>query len=263
MSSKRHYTANMMKGGAMVQECLALLDAWEPGLSPIQFLDAAVEGNLIGKSTRSRVRDILRRVFFRRFTSPELPSGELIKTLIRGGQPRGTILKLLYFHTALADDLLYDYSSQHLYDLYGRGQYELGTADAVEFIDSLTGARLIDPPWSYNIKVKTARGMLATLRDFGLLEGKARKRFTPAHLPMSAFLYVAYRLKDEGVGGARLLDHAHWHLYLLDPTQVERLFIDAHQQGHLGYYAAGGVVRVEWRYDGLQQAVRAISEGAD
>lgn len=259
--TQRHYTSNMMKGGAMIPETLALLQEWHPGVPPEEFTNTVVSQNLLGKATRARVKDILSRVFYRRFAAPGLPSGEHIRTLMAAGFTDGVIRRLLYFHTALADDLLYDFVVQRLYPLYHAGRLQLDTSDAVVFIDELIAAGLISPPWSRNIKVKTARGLLAALRDFGLLEGHAKKRFLPSYLPLPVFLYAAHYLQEQGVAGRRLIEHPHWRLFLVTEGEVEQSFLAAHQEGYLGYYAAGGIVRVEWRYEGVAGVVRALAAG--
>lgn len=261
--TERHYTANMMKGGAMINESLTLLREWEEGLTPEAFSGTVVANNLLGKATRARVRDILTRTFYRRFFAPGIPSGVNVKAFAQAGFPDSVIYRLLYYHTALADDLLYDFVTHHLYSLYSAGRYQLDTVDALEFIEGLISTGRITPPWSENIKVKTGRGLLAALRDFGILEGFAKKRFRPAYLPMPVFLYVAHRLQEQGVAGRGLLEHSDWHLFLLSQTEVEQYFFAAHQEGYLGYYAAGGIVRVEWRYEGVAGIARALTAGAN
>ena len=259
----RHYTSNMMKGGAMIQESLALLREWDPRIPPEDFTQIVIQQNLLGKATRARVRDILTRVFFRRFAAPGVPSGKHLRAMITAGFPDSVITRLLYFHAALADDLLYDFVVQRLYPLYHSGRYQVDTSDAVQFIEELIASRLIAPPWSDNIKTKTGRGLLAALRDFGILEGHAKKRFRPAYLPAPVFLYVAHYLQEQGIVGYALLHHTHWRLFLVTEQEVERNFITAHQDGFLGYYVAGGIVRIEWRYRGVEGIVRALTSPTD
>ena len=258
--SPRRYTSNAMKGGAMLRETLALLREWKPGTDPGVFASQVIARNTLGKATRARMSDILRRIFFRRFTAPGAPPTAQTQAMILSGFSETVVTRLLYLHAALADDLLYDFATLYLDPLYHEGRWQLDTSDGMRFIDSLIAEGAIAPPWSENIKVKTARGLLAALRDFGLLEGRAVKTFAAAHLPLPVFVYVTYYLRDQGVAGARLVSHPHWKLFFLTPGDVERLFAEAHQEGHVGYYAAGGTVRVEWSYDGLASAVRALTQ---
>lgn len=255
----RHYTANMQKGGAMVAESLALLREWEPGTNSQDFAERVVRENLIGKTSRNRVRDFLSRIFFRRYPPPV---ADLLHQLIVAGIPERDLHLLMLYQTALADDLLYDFITQHLFQLLEHGRVYLDTADAVDFIKGLIQQGQIDPPWSDQIITKTGRGLLAACRDFGLLEGRQRKQFAFVSLSQTVFLYVAYSLHDRGVGTSQILGHPDWKLFLLDEREVERYFLIAHQSGSLNYEAAGGIRRIDWTWHDLRTCVRRIAEGA-
>lgn len=255
----KHYTCNIMKGGAMLRECLLLLQEWRPGEKKEEFIDRVTGQNLIGKVSRKRVRDIINRIFFRRFLGEGESAALNLKSLLSLGYNED-LVKLFYYHTALADELLYDFASSWLYDLYYSGRYRLDTSDGVAFIEKLGNAA---PQWSGSIKTRTARGLLAACRDFGLLSGAARKTFAPIHLPFLAFLYVAYYLKKNVPSAARLLAHPDWRLFLLSAGQVEQLFLEAHQNGYLGYYSAGGITRIEWKYDSFNEFFHAFTKGPD
>lgn len=259
----RRYTANLMKGGALVAETLALIREWTPDSDPAAFATRVVQQNLLGKATRARVRDIVQRVFSRRYLQGGGQAAAHIQALLVAGYGEPVLRALLYYYTALSEDLLYDFVIHRLFPLYQSGRERLDTGDALGYIDDLTATEAIAPPWSEHIRRKTARGLLAALRDFGVLEGKAVKRFRAPCIPMPVFLYVAHHLRDQGVLGVGLVNHSHWRLFLLDMPAVEQRFYEAHQEGHLGYYAAGGIVRVEWRYRSLEELVRALVGRAD
>lgn len=255
----RHYTANMQKGGAMVTECVALLREWEPGTDPKDFAERVIRENVIGKTSRNRVRDLLSRIFFRRYPPPV---ADLLHELITAGLPERDLHLLMLYQTALVDDLLYDFVTQHLFKLFIQGRVHLDATDATEFIRGLIQQGQIDPPWSDNIIVKTGRGLLATCRDFGLLEGHNRKQFVFVSLSQPVFLYVAYSLHERGVGTSQIFSHPDWRLFLLEEHQVERYFLIAHQSAGLNYEAAGGIRRIDWTWNDLRTCVRQLAEGA-
>jgi len=85
--------------------------------------------------------------------------------------------------------------------------------------------------------------MLAALRDFGILEGAKRKRIAPQHLALEAFCLIAFCLHDLGFEQKSLVRHPDWKLFLLTQTTVERLFLEAHQNGWLDFQAVGGAQR--------------------
>jgi len=57
------------------------------------------------------------------------------------------------------------------------------------------------------VATKVARGLLAALRDFGILEGRAQKRLASLALPVSACAYLAFCFRNAGAAGRSLVTH--------------------------------------------------------
>lgn len=244
----------------MIDESITLLREWWPGEDSASFAERVVRENIVGKTSRNRIRDLLSRIFFRRFPGPVANN---LHTLLETRLSDRDLHLLLLYHTALADDLLYDFVTAHLFDLLTRGRVYMDTADGIQFINNLTAQGLITPPWSEQITMKTSRGLLAACRDFGLLEGHNRKQFAHLHLPYSVFLYIAYSLRDRELPASQILSHPDWRLFLLEEDQVERHLLNAHQNGDLRYEAAGGIKRLDWTWHDLRGLIAHLTEGAD
>ncbi len=254
----RGYTARISKGGALIGETTALLREWEPCLSVADLYARVVEGNALGKATRSRARDILGRVFVPRFLAPGQPAATALKALVQGGAEQVVVQRLVLYHAALADHLLYDCVAGELYRLHEDGHYGVTIEDMLAFLRGLISAGRITPPWSASMVTRTAQGLLATCRDTGLLQGAVRKSFAPVYLPFEAFAYVAYALKDRGLAGASVVDHRDWRLFLLSRDDVERLFVEAEGRRLLRYQAAGDIRRIDWTYATLEEAMHGL-----
>ncbi|HEY8743784.1 MAG TPA: BrxA family protein [Chloroflexota bacterium] len=257
-SGTRRYTSNVIKGSALIPECVRLLQEWREGDDLRSFGERVVTENVLGKTTRSRLRDVLERVFVSRFLTAEAPAIGAAQRLVAQEADSSATAAVLLYHAALTDDLLYDFITQELFDWHEGGRYGVDVGDALSFINRVTAEGLISPPWSEYSRKRAAQGLLATVRDFGLLAGKANKHFAPTFLPFEVFLYVAYHLKDRGVTAARLREHPDWRVFLVSPSEVERQLLEAHQRGHLRYHAAGGIVRIDWAYPSLERAVDGI-----
>jgi hypothetical protein len=94
------------------------------------------------------------------------------------------------------------------------------------------------------------------------LTGAVSKRLAPAYLPVEAFAYVAFYLKQRQPSGAKLIDLPDWKLFFLPPEGVERLLIEAHQQGLLEYHAAGTVTRLTFPANSLEDYADVLAETA-
>jgi hypothetical protein len=113
--------------------------------------------------------------------------------------------------------------------------------------------------WTETVTLKVARGLLAALRDFGILEGASKKRIAPVYLPVESFAYLAFIIHKLGSSGERLIKHPDWKLFLMGPPIVESLFLDAHQNRFLHYEAAGKIYRIEFFAQNLEEMANAIA----
>src|SRR5947208_15881289 len=87
--------------------------------------------------------------------------------------------------------------------------------------------------WSEPTQLRVVQGLLATLRDFGVLQGAVNKQIAPTYLPVEAFAYIAFCLKQRQASGAKLIDAPDWRLFFLNHEGVERFLFEAHQKGLL------------------------------
>ena len=112
--------------------------------------------------------------------------------------------------------------------------------------------------WGAETIVRVAQGFMATLRDFGVLQGAAQKRIAPIYLPTPCFALIALWLQMRERSGDLVLNCDDWKLFFLPVEGVERFFIEAHQEHLLTYHAAGSVVRIEFPADSLTEYANAL-----
>lgn len=258
---ERRYSSKIIKASALLSDTKTLFTHWDEAKTAEENLQEARRANIFGKASRSRVADIL-AIFRQRYCLTD-GSDIALRRLVRSGLPAETVDRVLYYHAALADPLLYDFVTEYLYHLYRRGRHVVTVEDALEFVRRAVAAGRTTTEWSATTQKRVAQHLLAALRDFHVLQGarrSPRKTFAPAHLPVEAFVYIAFDIHREVVSGERLLHHRHWRLFLLDVGAVERLFVEAHQSGYLRYEAAGSLVRVDFPYPDLLALVDSLVE---
>jgi hypothetical protein len=100
---------------------------------------------------------------------------------------------------------------------------------------------------------------MATLRDFGILQGAVNKRLASVYLPLPAFAFVAFQLYAAQPSGDAVLTSPEWQLFFLSVPAVERLFLEAHQERLLEYYAAGRVIRLEFPVPTIQEYAHVLA----
>ena len=214
--------------------------------------------NLLGKNTRSRAADTFRRAFLPRFVGGN-PSNAwtIVRELEDLDLPIEILRPVYYWVTARSEQLLYDYVHHELYPHSNAPDRNV----RVDEVASWIGARLAErgKSWSPTVTTKVACGILATLRDFGILEGAVKKRIAPAYAPVESFSYMAFALHAEGVSGLTLLNHPDWTLFLFSPKIVEHMFLEADRNGLLRYHAAGKIVRIDFPAESFKDMARVIA----
>jgi len=257
--STRTYSSKIIKASALIPDTKTLLATWDLSLSVDENLQRARRENIFGKASRSRVEDIL-AIFRQRY----LTNGSVLRALValtHSILPSEALDRILYFHAAQADALLHDTVTDMIWPMYEEGYRDLLIEDVQRTVGEWAAQGKTTSPWGDATVRRVAQGLVATLRDFGVLEGKANKRITSPYLPVEAFAYIAFALAQQEPSGERLLEHKSWRLYFLRPHKVERLFMEAHQCHLLHFQAAGSVIRLEFPADFLEAYAHAIAHG--
>jgi len=234
-----------------------LVRSW--GETPIlSQREAGVQSNVLNKRTRARTADVIKRAFLPRFVHGPIPNAwKLVKPLEEAGASLQLLRPVYFWVTARSEPLIYDFCVEFLRPRRALVQTGIGTPETVAWLRSRGCS------WSPTVTTKVARGLLAALRDFGLLEGRAMKRLAAAQLPVGAFSYLARCLAHLGLAGGQLVAARDWAIFLLEISDVEHLYLEAHQRRLLEYYAAGSVVSIEFPVRTLREYAHVVVERAN
>ena len=255
---RRNYTSRLQKGGALLEDMRLLVRAWSDD-TELGQRDRVVAHNVLGKQSRARALDTLTCAFIPRFIRG-LPKDAW--RIVRPLEDRGIAIDILkpvyYWITARAEPILYDFACEELHRY--EPQQEVPTKDVASWVAERTSREGI--AWSPIVTQKVARGILATLRDFGLLDGRVKKRIAGAYLPVESFAYIAFVLQALGASAQRLVHHDDWCLFRLDRSAVERMFLESDRAGLLSYHAAGQIVRIDFPATSFEEMADVVARTA-
>jgi len=254
------YSSKIIKVGALLADTKTLFAHWDTAFPGRANLDRLRRENVFAKASRSRVRDVL-AIFRQRFLADENVAKALV-VLVRERLPAAALDRILYFHAAQSDPLLHDTVTEILFPLHARGITQIDLLDIQRPLEEWTQAGKTSGQWSEPTTVRIAQGLLSALRDFGVLQGAVKKRIAPAYLPIAAFAYVAFYLKQHQPSGAKLIEIPDWKLFFLSREGVERFLFEAHQHQLLEYHAAGSVTRLTFPAETLEQYAHVIAQRA-
>jgi hypothetical protein len=249
------FTVNIQKGGAMLEDTRRFVEVWDDDVDPAENLRHISEENLLGKTSRKRSDDVLRRILGPRYVA----SGPGVIPALRSLQSETKAFReACFYETARDDQLLAACAEGPIYDWYAAGRIGVTVDDLTAWFSELTAVGQL-PDWTEMVQTKVARGLLAALRDFGVLRGAVRKEFNPPGMTTRGFVYVAQRERERGASGRALVESTIWRRWLLDERWVHDLFTQADRLGVLHYARAGSAVRIDWRVEDLAEVVRVAA----
>jgi bacteriophage exclusion system BrxA-like protein len=254
------YTQALSKGGALLAETRILVQAWHPGEPNAAFAERVLREDLLGRATARRVLDIV-RVFTLRFLTPSDVPARHLRRLVVNDASRQIFNDVVFYYTALQDDLLRDFILLHYWPAVREGRLTISNQDVRHLILEAERDGRIRTPWSAVIKRDMAGRVLIALTDFGLLRPlkPAKREVIPYRPDDGTVVFMAYLLHENGTTDASLAENSAWALFGLQAEDVwNRLEVLA-GDGWFIIQRAGQVVRITWNYQSVEDAVHAIA----
>jgi hypothetical protein len=248
-------TSNIQKGGALLDDCRRIVEAWDRDGTPEENIARIADENLLAKASRTRSDDVLHRILEPRLVAPGPHVIPALKGLL--AEPKAFI-EACYYEATRDDTLLAAFAEEPLWSWWKEGRVGVGVDDVVGWFATLAKDGRI-PTWSDSVRTKTARGLLAALRDFGVLRGGARKEIAPPAMSPRGFAYVAWREHEQGASSRALAASNVWRRWLLEPDRVLDLFGQAARIGVLRFSSAGSAIRVDWLARSLAEVTGAAA----
>ncbi len=252
------YSSKIIKAGALIGDTKTLLSHWDVASSVEENINRVQRDNIFGKASRSRVEDIL-AIFRQRYLTEESVTQALV-TLVGGKFPTAALDRLLYFHSARADKLLYDAVTEILVPRQAQGLVDINVQEFQRSLAKWVNEGKTTGHWSESTITRISQGLLSALRDFGVLQGAVNKKIAPAYFPIEAFAYVVFYLKQHQPSGAKLIELSDWKLFFLPREGVERFLFEAHQRNLLEYHVAGSVTRLTFPAKTLEEYANVLAQ---
>ena len=261
ISSRPRYTIAVCKGSALLDETKVLLRAWRPSETIQEFSARVIRNDLLGKSTAYRSKDIVRRVFARRLLVPENKPAQLLKRMLSSSRSAQLFSNLMMLYAARNDDLLRDVIVELYWPSFREGRISFGSSNVVAFLRNAEADGRIAEPWSEQVKIKVARGLIRALVDFGLLRQAGRRVPEAVHFqPVdAATVYLAHDLHFSGATDAGVVSHRDWALFGLTEATTAGALDRLTAGGWWTAQIAGSVSRITWKYKNMEGVVDAIA----
>jgi hypothetical protein len=107
------------------------------------------------------------------------------------------------------------------------------TADIQRFLDDMQMTHPEVTRWSYSTRARLSRHALATMRDLGLLQGKASKQIVEPIVPPAVVQHLIRLLQEEGIPSEQIAHHPDWQLWLWDAARTQKDIDSTHIEEHV------------------------------
>ena len=252
------YSSTLSGKGALLQETLAVLRLINQRHSTEQVKTMVLEHDLLGKATLSTRESVWDHIHAR-YLGDEDHTRTLAHMVVHATD-RQTERLVLFYEFCRSIPILRDVTTECIYPRYTAGYSSVGKRDIQSYFDHIAWEHPELTEWSPQTREKVVRNILAILRDFGLLRGTQRKEFSRPYVPLPTFVYVLYRLADDGIIAPRqMLEAADWRLFFLEQADVVALLDEATAAGHCTFKHQGDVHTLTLRYPSLEACVEALT----
>ncbi|MGY6215759.1 DUF1819 family protein [Methylolobus aquaticus] len=262
MTPSKLYTSRLGAGLGLINETLALLDLWEPGLSSADLNERARDSGQFPNVTARRLRNIIMECFAPRYL---VDGGQPAKDLkaLAPCLPRRDLQQVLLLYTARANAILADFIRQVYWERYAGGHQAISNDDAAAFIRKALDLGHMQKSWSDSMIQNGAGYLTGCCADYGLLESGRRNKRTiqPVYITPSMTVYLAYNLHFKKLGDNTLLQHEDWALFGLGAQDVLDELKRQQLKGHFLVQSAGDLVRLTWKYPDMETLCHVLAQG--
>jgi hypothetical protein len=255
------YTTQLAAGSGIIDESRVLLDLWVDGMNPTDLFQVALQSGRFPTMSARRLRNLVAEGFAPRYLENGGRPASVLKRLREVLSSR-ELDQLMFLFTCRANGILADFVREVYWPAYSAGRDRISNEETRAFVTRANQDGRTVSPWSDSMIERVAGYMTRALADFGLLEPgiKKSRQILPYRIESRAAAVLAYDLHFAGLGDNRVINHADWQLFGLEPTDVLNELKRLSRRGLFIVQHAGDVTRIGWQHDTLDELADAIAE---
>lgn len=262
MNHPEPYQAHLQRGGTGLEEMRRLLLAWAEHGDWERLRQQALRENLLGKRSDDLIKDLL-GAFRRRFLRPhpDLPPAPLVARMLGAPVPEAARTQVLFPYFLRADPLAERCYRDLVLPRLEEASPALTRAEVQAHLETLAGEHPELARWSPILRVRWARGFVALLRHFNLMERHPRTGLRHLYLlpETFAFFWLWAWEQNGSFWEADRLDL--WTLLQADERVREELLAEGQLRGWWTYQRSGSIVSFHPRFPTLAAWLEAIETG--
>ncbi|MDG6251549.1 BrxA family protein, partial [Methanocalculus sp.] len=203
--------------------------------------EKAINGTLFSQKAQLSRKRFWNMLSVRYFQSPDWIIDDLI-VAYRSGPHSTEFTSLLYVHYALCDHLTFDFITQVLWNKWNSHQYDVSPDDILKMLDDTVEYEPQITTWTNATRKRLSTIILSSLRDFGVVSGKQKKKLIKPVLPLFSVEHILHILTAEGVRGNAVLKDPIWRLFFCAEDEVAHYLQQLGLKRRIGFERVGETV---------------------
>jgi hypothetical protein len=233
------YNSDGLIRGPLISDTQLALQGWDLEASKRANLDQLRKSNSIGAPTQAWLKKVC-GCLSARFDPAGRDRALALAARNETGQRHWK--PLLLWHLANSDRLLGD-GLRWSAGVYAAGGDLLQTDQVLTWLEDTVGPEHPKVAgWSEATRKRVAGGLLKAGVDFGLFQGRVKRRFTAYYLADEPLIYVLLQCLASNRTTTAALADPRWLWFRLPEAELEHRLLLLHQAKVISYYRAGSVV---------------------
>jgi len=236
------FQAHLQRGGLGLEEMKRLLLVYAECSNEAEVQRKAFQENILGKTSKWMIKDML-YAFRRRFLSNSgLPSAELVGKFLKLSIPEIAKNQVLFPYFVITDALVEKCYRDLVLSKLNNFDAKLTNREVREYLDVLGQNHPEIAKWTEKLKGRWTKGFLTLLRRFNLLEKHPKNNLKKMWLLPEAFAFFWLWFFEKGESFWSATNQPIWDILQVDEQKKEELLIEGQLKGWWFYQRSGSIV---------------------
>lgn len=241
------YSSRLSARSALFTELHQLLDAEDRALTSAEYKSRVVDENRLARPSMAARAKLWKELKARYRLDAEDPLFSAFWTEWRRSTSEAERGLTAYVFFALNDRLVADLGTEWLYPLLRRAPTDIRIADVLAFIERAFRSHPEARAWTEKTRLAVAQKYTASIRDFGLARGTARKTSIRPAIYGAPIRLLVQALRLAGVAPLDLVQAPAFKLLCIEASEVINALGEMNRIGALRFRMQGDVVELDVR----------------